>query len=99
MLVDIPGQVEDNKKRIDFTIVQHHHTKLFLPAHLVVRYDSNASPHNLTVGSLIQFGNPPCYGVIKWIGSLPKASCVMAGVELVSYTWTINTKYNITCGY
>ena len=46
---------------------------------------SNDNPHNLEVGAMIQFGNPPCYGVIKWIGSLPDTNCVMAGVELVSY--------------
>ena len=42
------------------------------------------NPHNLEEGSLIQFGNPPCYGVIKWIGSFPEANCTMAGVEVVS---------------
>ena len=47
---------------------------------------SNDNPHNLEVGALMQFGNPPCYGIIKWIGSLPDTNCVMAGVELVSCT-------------
>ena len=47
---------------------------------------SNDNPHNLEVGTMIQFGNPPCYGVIKWIGSLPDTNFVMAGVELVSCT-------------
>ena len=46
-------------------------------------HPSNDNPHNLELGSLIQFGNPPCYGVIKWIGSIPEANCVMAGVEVV----------------
>ena len=46
---------------------------------------SNDNPHNLEVGSMIQFGNPPCYGVIKWMGTLPETDCVMmAGVEVVS---------------
>ena len=44
---------------------------------------SNENPHNLEIGSLIQFGNPPCYGVIKWIGPIPEANCKMAGVEVV----------------
>ena len=47
---------------------------------------SNDNPHNLKLGTMVQFGNPPCYGVIKWIGSLPDTNCVMAGVELVSCT-------------
>ena len=47
----------------------------------------NDNPYNLKVGSLIQFGNPPCYGVIKWIGTLPETEHVlMAGVEVVSCT-------------
>ena len=46
---------------------------------------SNDNPHKLEVGSLIQFGNPPCYGVIKWMGTLPETEHVlMAGVEVVS---------------
>ena len=48
---------------------------------------SNDNPHNLEVGSMIQFGNPPCYGVIKWMGTLPETEHVlMAGVEVVSCT-------------
>ena len=43
------------------------------------------NPHNFKVGAKIQFGNPPCYGVIKWIGSLPGYGCLMAGVEVVCY--------------
>jgi len=35
---DVPGQVEDSKKE-GFRITHPHHTKLFLPAHLVVRQD------------------------------------------------------------
>ena len=42
-----------------------------------------SNPHNLQVGAMIQFGNPPCYGIIKWIGSLPCYGCLMAGVEVV----------------
>ena len=50
---------------------------------------SNDNPHNLEVGSPIQFGNPSCYGVIKWMGTLPETEHVlMAGVEVVSCTWT-----------
>ena len=41
------------------------------------------NPHNFKVGAKINFGNPPCYGVIKWIGSLPGYGCLMAGVEVV----------------
>ena len=37
---DVPGQVEDSKKE-DFRITHPHHTKLFLPAHLVRRDHSH----------------------------------------------------------
>lgn len=47
------------------------------------------NPHNFKVGAKIEFGNPPCYGVIKWTGSLPGYGCLMAGVEVVCYC-TIN---------
>ena len=33
--------MEDTKKRSDFTIIQYHHTKLFLPAELVRRINLN----------------------------------------------------------
>ena len=33
---------------------------------------------------MVQFGTPPCYGVIQWIGYLPTNYCVMAGVKMVS---------------
>ena len=50
---------------------------------------SNDNPCELEVGSMIQFGNPPCYGVIKWMGILPETEHVlMAGVELVSCTYS-----------
>ena len=44
------------------------------------------NPYNLETGSMIEFSNPPKYGVIKWIGHLadiPK-KCKIAGVELVN---------------
>lgn len=52
-------------------------------------HSSNDNPHNLKVGTMIQYGNPPCYGVIKWMGSLLDTECIMAGVELVSCTCTV----------
>lgn len=39
------------------------------------------STHNFKVGAMIQFGVPPSYGVIKWIGSLRNYACLMAGVK------------------
>ena len=39
----------------------------------------------LQVGALVQFGTPPHYGVIRWIGRLPTNYRVMAGVEMVGY--------------
>ena len=36
------------------------------------------------VGDLVQFNNPPQYGLIKWIGILPGRDTKYAGVETVS---------------
>lgn len=46
----------------------------------------NENPYNLEKGSLIEFSNPPKYGVIKWIGYLSGISkkCRIAGVEMVN---------------
>ena len=43
----------------------------------------DTSLYNLEVGSVIQFGEPPRYGVIKWIGNLPDQAEVSAGLEMV----------------
>ena len=52
-----------------------------LTASSVELVDTN--PYNLTVGSVIQYGEPVQYGVIKWIGNLPNETNVFAGVEMV----------------
>lgn len=41
------------------------------------------NPYNLKVGSVIQYGDPVEYGVIKWIGNLPDEEGLYAGVEMV----------------
>ena len=41
--------------------------------------------HKLTVGSVIQYGEPAQYGVIKWIGKLPDQEEIFAGVEMVRH--------------
>ena len=46
--------------------------------------DTQNNPHNLVVGSMILYGDPPCTGMIKWIGHLPGACFLVAGVEMVS---------------
>ena len=39
----------------------------------------------LTVGSVIQYGEPAQYGVIKWIGKLPDQEEIFTGVEMVRH--------------
>ena len=46
--------------------------------------DNQNNPHNLEVGSMILYGDPPYSGMIKWIGHLPSIYYLMAGVEMVS---------------
>lgn len=50
------------------------------------------NPYDLKVGTMIQFGVPPCYGEIKWIGTLPNFQRLMAGVELVGYLHSYDSK-------
>ena len=40
---------------------------------------------NLKIGSVIKYGTPIKYGVIKWIGKLPDQVETSAGVEMVSH--------------
>ena len=48
--------------------------------------DKTQNPHNLEVESAIQFDDPPMYGVIKWIGTIPDfGEIVQAGVKMVSF--------------
>jgi len=43
------------------------------------------NPHNLAVGSAIQYDQPQKYGVIKWIGTIPpREKLLYAGIEMVS---------------
>ena len=43
------------------------------------------NPYKLEIESTVQYGEPPQYGVIKWIGVLPGRENLYAGVEMVSY--------------
>ena len=45
---------------------------------------SHQNPYNLTVGCVVQYGRPPKYGVIEWIGSFPEdKKTVYAGLIMV----------------
>ena len=51
---DIPGQVENSQDRADFTVTNHHHTKLFVSAHLVRQehpHEVNSNEPNATARS------------------------------------------------
>ena len=65
-----------------FTLHNTEGVKVFLPIDSVIRDDGN--PCNLEMGSAIQYGDSPCYGVIKWIGMPLKTNVLLAGVEMVS---------------
>lgn len=61
------------------------------------------NPYNLEIGSMIQFSNPPHYGVVKWIGYLRDTSknSKIAGVEMVkmhiSHMYFYSAKINYNC--
>ena len=50
----------------------------------------NPNPFNLEKGSMILYGDPPRAGIVKWIGYLPEANVLLAGIELVSMYLTLN---------
>ena len=54
------------------------------PYHTPAIVDEN--PYNLEIGSLIEFSNPPHFGIIKWIGYISDISkkFKMAGLEMVN---------------
>ena len=61
---------------------------------------SYENPYKLEVGSIVQFGKPIEYGVIKWIGKLPgKDNVLYAGVETVSYGFIMCSylEFCVTC--
>ena len=43
--------------------------------------------HHLEVGSAVELVDPPGYGTIRWIGKFPNVDPMIAGVELVSYSF------------
>ena len=43
----------------------------------------DTNPHNLKIGSVIEYGEPPQCGVIKWIGNLSNETVTYAGLEMV----------------
>ena len=46
---------------------------------------SQENPHQFSIGSTVELqSEPPRYGVMKWIGSIPNIQGRIAGVELVS---------------
>ena len=54
----------------------------------------SCNPHNLGVGSTIQYMDFNQYGVIKWIGSIPGSKEIFAGLEMVC-TYVYSMQYCI----
>lgn len=59
-------------------------------SHIKTANSSQPNPHNLEVGSIIQYGEPAQCGVIKWIGYLPGQTEISAGVEMVRHGESLN---------
>ena len=65
---------------------------LYNSTHQFTLNAGSSDSNNLVVGSAIQIttvpNEPPCYGVIRWIGTVPGVQGQVAGIELVSaYRW------------
>ena len=61
----------------------------YIPQQLPPSHVQNPNPYNLEVGSTVQISatnpnDPPCYGVIRWIGTVSGVQGLVAGIELVS---------------
>ena len=70
----------------DETNATEHRPLMVKQSSVPVPAQSYENPYKLEVGSIVQFGKPIEYGVIKWIGKLPgKDNVLYAGVETVSY--------------
>ena len=59
----------------------HSHSENIIPT----KADEVNNPHNLVVGSAVQYHNTKQYGIIKWIGTLQGTNKTFAGVEMVIY--------------
>ena len=57
--------------------------KFYNQQHQQYPASNQTNPYNLEVGSLIQYGNPPLSGTIKWLGCIPEIQGLSAGVEMV----------------
>ena len=58
------------------------------PSVIVPAQGDWATPHHEGIGSAVVISNinPPMYGTIRWIGTIPQVNGYVAGVELVSVT-------------
>ena len=78
------GQLHDIDSSHKEGIITDDDVKLVgISSHSTERKDIN--PHNLMVGSVIEYDEPVQYGVIKWIGKLPDQQAIFAGVEMVKH--------------
>ena len=75
----IPGPIRSQNNPNKEIMVQEQPTSS-ISSHI------SENPYNLEKGSMIEFSNPPMYGVIKWIGYLVDISkkYKIAGVEMVN---------------
>ena len=67
---------------------QYQHTAM-------ANYHQIDNPHNLGVGSMILYGNPSRYGVIKWMGTPNGVNAVFAGIEMVAIASCIANIFNL----
>lgn len=53
--------------------------------HTVDDMKKSQNAHKFEIGSMVQYGDPPQYGTIQWIGVLPDCARVLyAGLDMVS---------------
>ena len=61
----------------------HPYSQQYQSTHVASHAHVNSNPYNLTVGSVILYGNPSRSGVIRWMGYPIGVNSFSAGIEMV----------------
>ena len=90
----MPYNHDDNTRYGPHQQVQHPYEPVPVPADHHYPYNQqqqnsdDGNPYKLEEGSMVLHGDPPHSGMVKWVGYLPGAKVLLAGVEMVrKYTY------------
>ena len=92
-----PHSISQLSRQSSYT--QDPHQGSHQPSVVVPAQGHWAAQQHVGIGSavVISNSNPPMYGTIRWIGTIPQVNEYVAGVELVSYNVLAVCNYTFTC--